>query len=469
MKYKKSILWFRNDLRLHDNQTLEAALKASERIIPVFCLNPKLFNSSEAGLTRIGEHRLIFLRESLENLKANLIKVGADLIFLKGEPHHALIRFALEENAEAIFYSEEVGTEEEKEELMLKKEALSRSIETTSIFQSTLIEIDQLPFPIKQLPEVFTAFRQKCEKHVQIRQPIPGAEKIPMAEINTKGFSIAQLIPLQGSGIFKGGETAAWARLNEYFWQKDLLRTYKETRNELLGMDYSSKFSPYLSMGCISAHAIAAEVKRYEQERIKNDSTYWLIFELLWRDYFKFVALKHGFKIFTPSGIIGKKVKKSHDPELFTKWQMGNTGIPFVDANMRELIHTGFMSNRGRQIVSSFLVNDLQLDWTLGAAYFESLLVDYDVSSNWCNWMYVAGVGNDPRSNRYFNILKQGENYDPAGDYVRTWVSELANIPGWNIHIPFQLSKERLNGLGISLGETYPSPVVKISRDFQTN
>jgi deoxyribodipyrimidine photo-lyase len=227
-------------------------------------------------------------------------------------------------------------------------------------------------------------------------------------------------------------------------------------------MDYSSKLSPWLALGCISPRTIYTEVKRYEKERVKNDSTYWLVFELIWRDYFRFIAKKHGIKLFHVSGIRNQVDSWRRDKAQFKRWAEGKTGVPFVDANMRELNATGFMSNRGRQIVASFLVNDLGIDWTWGASYFESLLVDYDVCSNWGNWMYVGGVGNDPRENRYFNILRQAKNYDRNGDFVRLWIPELRAIPGFDIHQPWELSTSELRNLKIDLGQSYPQAIADI-------
>lgn len=178
-----------------------------------------------------------------------------------------------------------------------------------------------------------------------------------------------------------------------------------------------------MSLGCISARTIHYEVKKYEQERLANDSTYWLVFELLWRDYFRFVAAKYGTKIFRRQGIRKKEIKWQHDLIKFETWRTGNTGVAFVDANMKELLLTGFMSNRGRQNVASFLTKDLGIDWRWGAAWFESQLIDYDVCSNWLNWVYVAGVGNDPREDRYFNIESQTRKYDPENQYSRIWLS----------------------------------------------
>ncbi|MEQ2208585.1 hypothetical protein XENOCAPTIV_007583, partial [Xenoophorus captivus] len=240
----------------------------------------------------------------------------------------------------------------------------------------------------------------------------------------------------------------------------DAVATYKETRNGLIGVDYSTKFSPWLALGCISPRYIYHQIKTYERERTANQSTYWVIFELLWRDYFKFVGIKYGNKMFQVKGLQGKSVPWKVDMKLFDAWKEGRTGVPFVDANMRELALTGFMSNRGRQNVASFLTKDLGLDWRQGAEWFEYLLIDHDVCSNYGNWLYSAGIGNDPRENRKFNMIKQALDYDINGEYVRRWVPELGGIRGADVHTPWNLSSAALSHAGVSLGDTYPTPVV---------
>jgi deoxyribodipyrimidine photo-lyase len=204
---------------------------------------------------------------------------------------------------------------------------------------------------------------------------------------------------------YKGGETAALARLHEYFWELDKLKEYKETRNGMLGPHYSSKFSPWLASGNVSPRVILSEVKRYEKERVANDSTYWLVFELIWRDFFKFIAMRYGNDIFKLGGPQRDAAKYPwvRQERLYKAWVEGRTGVPLIDACMRELRATGFLGNRGRQIVASFCTKDLLLDWRMGAAYFEEVLLDYDPASNYGNWNYVAGVGSDPREDRYFN------------------------------------------------------------------
>lgn len=193
----------------------------------------------------------------------------------------------------------------------------------------------------------------------------------------------------------------------------------------MIGADYSSKFSAWLALGCISPRFIFRELQQYEKEFGANDSTYWLVFELLWRDYFRFMMKKHHAKLFKQDGFKSTKMKLfAEGIQKLQDWIDGNTGIDFVDANMIELKLTGFMSNRGRQNVASYLCNDLKLDWRLGAAYFEQQLIDYDVCSNWGNWAYLAGVGNDSRENRYFNIEKQASVYDKNREYRNLWLEK---------------------------------------------
>jgi len=243
-----------------------------------------------------------------------------------------------------------------------------------------------------------------------------------MPTLEQLGLS-AIIIDERRAMAFKGGETEAFKRLRHYFYGTRAIDTYKETRNGMIGEDYSTKFSPWLSLGCISPRAIYNELQKYEKEFGANKSTYWLVFELLWRDYFRFMMKKHRNKFFQQNGIKNNKVKlEEHDPEIFAKWMKGQNGNDFIDANMRELSLTGYLSNRGRQNVASYLCNNLKVDWRYGAAYFEQQLIDYDVCSNWGNWAYLAGVGNDPRANRVFNIDKQATDYDPDGLYRKLWL-----------------------------------------------
>lgn len=228
-------------------------------------------------------------------------------------------------------------------------------------------------------------------------------------------------IEMRSAFPFSGGEESAFARLDHYFWATKKLSHYKKTRNGLIGIDYSSKLSAWLANGGISARTIYWEVQHYEKEVEKNESTYWLVFELLWRDYFKYVSLKHGNQIFKLGGIRKAIYEWGKDEKIKNDWINGKTKDDFVNANMLELKHTGWMSNRGRQNAASYWAKHLQQDWRVGASYFESMLIDYDVHSNWGNWMYNSGVGNDPR-NRTFNTERQASMYDPDHKFRKLWL-----------------------------------------------
>ena len=192
----------------------------------------------------------------------------------------------------------------------------------------------------------------------------------------------------------------------------------------MMGTEYSSKLSPWLANGALSPRTIYWQIRKFEEEMVKNQDTYWLIFELIWRDYFKFISIKYRDKIFALGGITDKEELWETNEKVKEDWINGNTSEPFVNAHMIELAKTGWMSNRGRQNVASYWAKILKQDWRIGAAYFEYALIDYDVHSNWGNWMYLSGVGNDPRD-RVFNIKQQAEKYDPKEEYQRLWLRDL--------------------------------------------
>lgn len=477
MNFNRIIVWFRNDLRIKDQVALHKACSSGAEVIPVYCFDPRHFETTEIGYPKTGSFRGKFLLESVADLRRNLRKIDGDLVILRGNPEVEVISFAERIKANAIFFSEEVTAEEQHVDKSLEKAAWSKGIATERFWQSTLYHFEDLPFPVGQVPEVFTHFRKSVEKMASVRPTYPQPNKInfPNESVlpqsgelpDLKSYGLENPEPERRSVMkFDGGESAGLKRIQSYFWEGDHLRTYKETRNGLVGANYSSKFSAWLALGCLSPRTIYEEVRQYEKERKKNQSTYWLIFELIWRDYFRFITKKHGNKVFKIEGIKNTRDSWRRDSADFQRWCEGQTGVPFVDANMRELKLSGFMSNRGRQNVASFLVNDLGIDWTWGASYFESQLIDYDVCSNWGNWMYVGGVGNDPRENRYFNILRQGKNYDKSGDYVRLWIPELADIKGFDIHQPWELSTAQLKQIGIQMGNTYPQNMVDLEGVF---
>lgn len=354
MKYKRLLVWFRNDLRLHDHAALFSAVEKAEEVIPVYCFDPRQFDSLSIGQKKTSGFRAQFLLESVLNLQDNLKSLGSNLIISSGLPENVIPILAKKYKVDAVYFTEEVTSEEKSVEQALERALFKDGIATEAFWQSTLFHIDDLPFPVSQTPEVFTQYRKECEKLSKVRKTYPQPKKINTPDLsNDLNFKLPSWIQVEkvtddrAAIKFEGGESAGMQRLKTYFWERDQLKIYKETRNGLLGEDYSSKFSAWLSLGCLSPRYIYEVVKLYERERKKNQSTYWLIFELIWRDYFRFIAKKHGNSIFKLSGIKNYVDNWVRNEKLFQKWAEGITGIPFVDANMRELNATGFMSNRG--------------------------------------------------------------------------------------------------------------------------
>ena len=427
---KTAIVWFKTDLRVEDNETLVKAIAQSEQIIPVYCFDDAHFETTLYGFKKTGGYRTQFLLESLLDLDATLRALGSGLLIVKGKPEIEIPKIVQEYKAQKVFAKREVAFEEKQTEKLVQAELFKLRCELETFSTSTLYHAEDLPFSIKDIPDVFTNFRKKTEKESKIRSVFVAPEQInspeiPKIELPTLIDLNLEFMPVDSRAAiqFKGGETEAINRLNYYFYETKNLSNYKETRNGMVGADYSSKFSAWLAMGCISPRFIYTEVKKYEKQFGANDSTYWLVFELLWRDFFRFMFKKHQTKFFLYSGIKTEKVNsKSLNEKLLSQWINGTTNSDFINSNMFELKQTGFMSNRGRQNVASYFCNELNMDWRLGAAYFEEQLIDYDVCSNWGNWAYLAGVGNDPRGHRYFNIEKQANDYDKNKVFRNLWL-----------------------------------------------
>lgn len=430
-KSKTAIVWFTNNLRVNDNKALYEACEKYERVIGVYFFNPNLYEKTQFGFKKTEKFRAKFTIESVEELRENLKTLNISLFLCYEHPQLFLPKFCLKHNADALFFQKEF-TSEETEEINDIKKSIPENIEVFEFYDQFLFDPSDLPFKIPQTPQIFTEFRKKVEKYSKVNNvlsPIKKSEDNLLDEQNetitlkTLGLSNF-IISAKTAFPFKGGENSALKRLQEYFFKSENLSFYKKTRNGLLGTEYSSKFSPWLANGCISAKTIYWKVKEYEKDIKKNDSTYWLIFELIWRDYFKYISMKHGNDLFKLEGIRQTNYEWKSTQTLVQKWINGETNEPFVNANMIELKETGWMSNRGRQNVASYFAKELLLDWRIGAAYFESMLLDYDVHSNYGNWQYVAGVGNDPR-NRKFNVKLQAERYDSNGKFQRMWLQPM--------------------------------------------
>jgi deoxyribodipyrimidine photo-lyase len=431
MRMKTSIIWFKTDLRLYDNETLVRAIAESDMVIPVYCFDDSYYTVSEFGFKKTGSFRAQFILEALDNLDQRLRELDSGLIVVKGNPEKQLAMIARLYNATAVYAKKEVAPDEVRIQNRIAVSLKASGCALHTVGEYTLFSEEDLPFSIDTIPDVFTNFKIKVQKHCKVRDVVLRPETIPSPKLPTLMLPTMQQLGLEpierdsrASINFVGGEKCGLERINKYFYDTHAIAHYKETRNNLSGENYSSKLAPWLAQGCLSPRAVYHEIKDYEKEFGTNDGTEWLVFELLWRDYFCFMMCKHQTKFFDKGGIKNDPpVHPPHNERIFRQWVNGETGNDFIDANMHELKLTGFMSNRGRQNVASYLCHDLKIDWRYGAAYFEQQLIDYDVCNNWGNWAYIAGVGNDPRQNRYFNIQKQAVDYDADGSYRKLWLS----------------------------------------------
>ena len=311
----------------------------------------------------------------------------------------------------------------------LESHAIPARIIKDSGSHSPLVQ-DLLYDSIPAIPRTFTDFRKWVEKNLpDPPPPVPAGLPVVSGESSTADPAPFDHAP-RSAIPFEPTEGAALARIEEYFFETDGLRNYKKTRNGLIGAGYSSKFSVFLALGLVSARTLWAKVREHEARFGVHEGSEWMRFELLWREFFKHQHLHAGERFFSREGLQGRSQSPVRDYELFLRWTRAETGEPFIDANLRELNATGFMSNRGRQNVASHFVHSLRLPWWWGARYFEYSLLDYDPTQNWGNWAYQAGVGADPRSfggaPRLFDVRKQARDYDPDGAYQRFWGADPA-------------------------------------------
>ncbi|WP_318569346.1 DASH family cryptochrome [Salinigranum marinum] len=488
-----AILWLRRDLRLHDNEALSEAA-AADRLLPVYVVDPRTYGDRPYGgpdsfrFGKTGPHRARFRCEALSDLRASFRERGSELVVREGPPEEVLADLATTVDADVVAMHTRPAPEEARVESSVTARLRERGVRVRRLWGHTLYHVNDLPTPYTEVSDTYTSFRKSVEREASVREqvatpslpPLPdavgdavGPGDVPtpatLPGLDDETVAAARAPDPDGRGVlpFEGGESAALDRVESYVWDADRLREYKETRNGLIGEGYSSKLSPWLNEGCLSPRYVHDEVRRYEELRVKNDSTYWLLFELIWRDFFQFQVAKHGGQFFSRPGIRERHdIDWRDDDRAFDLWAHGETGIPFVDANMRELNETGYMSNRGRQNAASFLANNLRIDWRRGAAYFETQLVDYEPCSNYGNWAYIAGVGNDSRD-RYFNVVKQARQYDARAEYVTHWLPVLEPLPPEYAHEPWRLSADEQAAHGVELGVDYPEPMLDLDASYE--
>lgn len=434
---KRSLYWVTKDLRINDNLALQLASE-SEQLVCVYVVDKKWFEPSKHQSKPLGDKRWLFLQHCLTDFNNSLMALGQELYVAYGDTLSTLSSLCEKFQINDLIATHLPGTYENN--IITKLSDKVPQLTINKVEQFTLFTEASLPFELDNLPASYSKFK-KLTNNIAIHALSPKIKFLPnvFSEMPASTIFKPSWLPITREQetdeniMFAGGEQLGLKHLNQYF-SSDLPSNYKQVRNNLEGWINSSKLSPWLGYGCISPRQVVVLLRTFEAKKGINSSTECLYLEILWREYFQWLHFKVGAKTYQFDGINGTPPLTSFYPERFKKWCLGTTPYPLVNACMNELRKTGYLSNRGRQIVASCLVNELRVDWRYGAAWFEEQLIDYDAAVNWGNWQYIAGVGVDPRGGRHFNIEKQNAMFDPDNLYKSKWLvqssqDDLSTLP----------------------------------------
>jgi deoxyribodipyrimidine photo-lyase len=443
------IVWYRSDLRVHDHPALAEASKDGTPVVPVFIFDKPLVQGEYSSANRTK-----FLLECLEDLKSSLRELDADLVIREGEPADELQKLAEETGAAAVYYSADYTPyaikRDRRVEMLLEKKSLQVRAFGGRLAVSSLQKVltkSGTPF------KVFTPF-WKTWSEVGRRDVVdrPRSLKLPSVDTGTIPAlsSMADQTSVSPQAV-RGGETVARKRLHD-FLQSGIEQYAAE--NNSLGADATSRLSAYLHFGCLSVCEIETMLPDTEGARAWHR-------QLAWREFYHYVL----FHFPHPEREFQERYRAypwGKNAKLLNAWKEGRTGYPVVDAAMRQLKAEGWMHNRGRLIVGSFLTKDLGIDWREGERHFMQWLIDGDMANNNGNWQWIASVGVDPAPvfRRLYNPSSQRDTYDPSGSYVRTYVPELKNVPDEYLSEPWKMSKEAQESYRCIIGKDYPAPVV---------
>lgn len=467
MNDAKVIVWFRQDLRLADNPALHEAMKIG-KIIPVYILD-----QDGAKDFSLGQGSAWWLYESLKSLQHDL---DGHLILAKGDSLKILKQLIKQYQAKAVYWNRCYQPWVIERDQKIKKELLKDEIDAQSFNGSLLWEPETIVKSDGTAYKVFTAFyKHGCLKAQAPREifakpkTLKFAKLVKIENLNSLGLLKKNDVAQRFAKHWKPKESQAHALLQNFL--KNKLKNYKIDR-DFPGVQVTSLLSPYLQFGQISPHQVWWAVKDRGYEHASKDNQQHFLKEIVWRE-FSYNVLFHA-----PT-VMRKNLQKKFDHLTWrtsksdlVAWQKGLTGYPLVDAGMRELWQTGYMHNRVRMVVASFLIKNLRIDWREGEAWFWDLLVDADLASNSFNWQWVAGSGYDAAPYfRIFNPTTQGEKFDKHGDYVKHWVPELKNMPDKYLYKPWLAPVEILKKAKIELDKNYPKPIIdlQISRQQALN
>ncbi|MCA9951914.1 MAG: deoxyribodipyrimidine photo-lyase [Anaerolineales bacterium] len=447
-----AIWWIRRDLRLTDNQALTAAYKAASMVIPLFIIDP-IFEQSNY----VGSKRQAFLWEGLQVLHQALCALGSRLIIRRGVPEEVLVKLMRETGAEAIFAEEDYSNLARRRDGRIVKTLPLKLVGAPCVRPpGTVVKADGTPYT------VFTPFSRAWKA-----QLLPAQTDILCAptQINTPANLSTELVSnlVQGEAAvsFPAGEQTAQKRL-QYFVQTSIA-DYADARN-YVAQAGTAHLSPYLRFGMLSARqAVVAALRACETaaDAPQQKSAETWLNELIWREFFIHILYHFPFVAEMSFRERYRNLAWRNNVEAFDQWCNGRTGYPIIDAAMRQLSQTGWMHNRARMLVASFLVKDLLIDWRWGERWFMQNLIDGDPAANNGGWQWAAGTGTDAAPYfRVFNPITQSQKFDPAGKYIRQWLPELAALDNKQIHAPWRVPLLDQYRIGCVIGRDYPAPIV---------
>jgi deoxyribodipyrimidine photo-lyase len=439
---KRALVLFTRDLRVHDQPSLSAATREADEIVPAFVLDRELLTRSCGS-----PNRLAFLLESLQDLQRSLADRGAALIVRHGEIVRETLALAHEWDVSAIYMAADATPYARTRERRLERACQGARIALRTFAGVNVIAPGELVPTGGDHYRVFTPY-WRVWRAAGLRTPVRAPRRIstPAALASTPIPKLASLTTKACSpNLQPGGETAARAQLHR--WLRARAERYEALHDDLAG-DGTSRLSAYMHFGCLSAATVLQQSSAEGQSAADGD----FVRQLCWRDFHHQVLAAR--PDITHADYRPRGDRWRRDARALRAWREGRTGYPIVDAGMRQLASEGFMHNRARLIVASFLTKTLYLDWRSGAAHFARLLIDADVADNVGNWQWVAGTGNDTRPNRVLNPLRQARRFDPQGEYVRRYVPELHGLEAANVHEPWLLAPALRRRL------RYPAPLV---------
>lgn len=452
-----AIWWIRRDLRLTDQRALDTALQEAAAVMPVFVIDPVLLETKNAS-----SRRLRFLHQALQALDDALRQRGSRLILRRGQPLDALRQVLAESGASAIYAEADYSPYALRRDDEIAQNLPLRLVGGPSLrHPEEVVKADGSPYT------VFTPYMRAWKTHPLPRLdsilPAPEHIRFPALAFDSQVWDMA--LPADVLGTFRASEAEAQRRLMVFTEQAaSPVYDYADQRNRV-DLDGTSLLSPYLRFGMLSARQamVAAQMAILSApDRAGRESAEIWLNELIWREFYTMIlyhfpdVLQQSFRADL------RTVAWRNDAQEFAAWCEGQTGYPVVDAAMRQLVQTGWMHNRARMIVSSFLVKDLLVDWRWGERFFMQQLIDGDPAANNGGWQWSAGTGTDAAPYfRIFNPLLQSAKFDPAGDYIRRWVPELAKVPDGYIHKPWEMPESLQAQIGLKPGRDYPLPVVE--------